>query len=280
MDTLQDPTLGLLIEVASNWTASTLKTVMMRADVFRFGSTDDKANKQEILRARLLGAQRAARGGDASAHRALLDFVLQFLTGSRTDPEDPPPWFGELREALLGDGYELAWKHAVDDVVDARNVFSRPHETRVEYELRPTDAGPVPLGPEITALEKELEDRGYRVALNHYHQAVDSFSQHRYEASNSQLRAMFEDLLVQLAEAHTDFSKPSDQGGGGQALGKLIGTPSLGPRAGGNLLQGLWQMSHSDGSHPGQSNADETRFRLQVVTAAARLLLHRFPSVA
>ena len=126
-------------------------------------------------------------------------------------------------------------KHAVDDVVDARNVFSRPHETRVEYELRPTDAGPVPLGPEITALEKELEDRGYRVALNHYHQAVDSFSQHRYEASNSQLRAMFEDLLVQLAEAHTDFSKPSDQGGGGQALGKLIGTPSLGPRAGGKI---------------------------------------------
>lgn len=100
MDTLQDPTLGLLIEVASNWTASTLKTVMTRPDVFRFGSTDDKANKQEILRARLLGAHRAARGGDASAHHAPLDFVLQFLTASRTDPEDPPLWLSKSRGSV------------------------------------------------------------------------------------------------------------------------------------------------------------------------------------
>jgi hypothetical protein len=43
------------------------------------------------------------------------------------------------------------------------------------------------------------------------------------------------------------------------------------------MLSGLWKMTHTKGSHPGTSNADETRFRVQVITATARLLLHRFP---
>lgn len=47
---------------------------------------------------------------------------------------------------------------------------------------------------------------------------------------------------------------------------------------GGDMLKGLWAMSHTKGSHPGRSDADETRFRLHAITATARLLLHRFPA--
>ena len=277
MDTLQDPTLGLLISVASDWRGSTLKTLMMRADLNRFGHTDKDANKQELLRAPLLGAQQAARDGDTLAHRALLNFVRQFLDTARIDLQDPPPWLEELQEALLTDGYELTWKHPALDQPFSWESLRPDHESKVEYQLRPTDTGPAPLGPEITALEGELAARGYNVALNHYRQAVENFSQHQHEAANSQLRAALEDLLVQLAEAHTNYIKPPGQGGGGQAIQKLIGTSNLGERNGGDLISGLWKMSHSNGSHPGTSNADESRFRLQVATASARLLLHRFP---
>lgn len=75
MDTLQDPTLGLLIQVVSPWTASDIRTLMMRSDLSRFGATGKEANKQELLRTPLLGAQKAARNGDTTAHRSLLNFV-------------------------------------------------------------------------------------------------------------------------------------------------------------------------------------------------------------
>jgi hypothetical protein len=48
-------------------------------------------------------------------------------------------------------------------------------------------------------------------------------------------------------------------------------------RDGGLLLRGLWQLSHTRGSHPGRSDADEARFRMQVITAAARFLRKHFP---
>jgi hypothetical protein len=47
---------------------------------------------------------------------------------------------------------------------------------------------------------------------------------------------------------------------------------------GGMLLRGLWKLSHTHGSHPGQSDADEARFRIQVITATARFLLGHFPA--
>jgi hypothetical protein len=50
-----------------------------------------------------------------------------------------------------------------------------------------------------------------------------------------------------------------------------------GRRSGGQLLRGVWQLNHTHGSHPGQSDADEARFRMQVITATARFLLKRFP---
>lgn len=42
------------------------------------------------------------------------------------------------------------------------------------------------------------------------------------------------------------------------------------------MLRSLWRMCHTNGPHPGLSDADEARFRMQVVTATSRFLLKRF----
>jgi hypothetical protein len=54
--TLSDPTLGLLVQVAAGrkFTASDLRTLMMKANVDKYGHDDE--NKQELVRSRLVGA--------------------------------------------------------------------------------------------------------------------------------------------------------------------------------------------------------------------------------
>jgi hypothetical protein len=280
VNTLTDSTIGRLITVASDhFAARQLKPMLLTAAVEQYaprGRTQKEApNKAELVRPRLLGAQKAAQRGDGRAHRALLDFT-RMVFESVTDPDQPPDWFDELREALLADGYEVAWNQA-EETVPGRNFNPPTTRIKLTYEILPTDAGPVPLAAEISALERELGLRGYSVALNHYRQAINAFLQHDYEAANSQLRAALEDLVVQLAASHTGFVKQPNQGSGGQAIVALKATNNLAARDGGDMLTSLWQMSHTGGSHPGTSNADEARFRMQVTTATARLLLHRFP---
>ncbi|WP_431883800.1 hypothetical protein [Micromonospora gifhornensis] len=277
MQTLSDPTLGLLVEIASGkrFSASDLTTLLMKANVNRYGHLD--SNKQELVRSRLVGARDAVtEAGDSDAHRGLLAFVKFVVERAVKDPEDPPLWFDPLREALLADGYELSWQK-VEDVTSVGSFSGPVLRERVTYQLLPTDSGVVPLHAEITALEQELASRGYTVALNHYRQAVNAFRQHDYEAANGQLRSMLEDLLVQLATANANYVKPARQGGGGPSITLLKATPTLSPDDGGDLLSGLWKMAHTKGAHPGLSNADESRFRMHVITAMARLLLHRFP---
>jgi len=83
---------------------------------------------------------------------------------------------------------------------------------------------------------------------------------------------------MRLAEDHTSYIRPAKAGDGGNAIKQLKRAPALTPADGGDILEGLWAMSHTKGSHPGRSDADETRFRLHAITATARLLLHRFPA--
>jgi hypothetical protein len=268
MRVLSDPTLGLVIEAAAaRFTSSELKTLMMQADVYQYGKKE--GNRQEILRSRLLGARGYAEEyGDTDARLALLTFIRMLVERTVGDPENAWPWFGPLYEALLADGYELTWERREPDRWDDAKASN--------FQILPTDAGPVPLATEISALEQELSSCGYDVALNHYRQAVVNFELHE-EAANSQLRTALEELVMRLAEDHTNYVRPARAGDGRNAINSLTGTLQLAGDDGGDMLKGLWAMTHTRGSHPGRSNADETRFRLHVITATARLLLHRFP---
>lgn len=81
MRVLSDPTLGLVIEAAADrFTGSELKTLMMRADVYQYG--EKEANKQELLRSRLLGARDyAEEHGDADTRHALLTLSACWSNG-------------------------------------------------------------------------------------------------------------------------------------------------------------------------------------------------------
>jgi hypothetical protein len=290
--TLSDPTLGLLIEVgAANFGGSDLKTMLLRSDLWKYAhdTPNRQVSKQDLVRSRLLGAQEAARHWDPHAGfptgreaapevlRAQLAFARELLDKSRQDPEcRPAAWLGELREALLADGYQLAWDRRVERI-PSRAFGPDRENVVVTYRFLPTDASAAPLGPEISALEADLMRRGYTVVLNHYQQASRNLLQHNYEATNGQLRAALEGLVVAVAKDHAGYVGQGKAGEGRQAIQHLVSTNHLPENEGGRMLIGVWETTHTRGPHPGQSTADEARIRMQLVTATARFLLNHFP---
>jgi hypothetical protein len=269
-------TLAILIDVVATEgpTTSRLTTMLDRAGLSDYDS--GARNRQELLRRPLQAARKAAEQGNTAAHRALLTFIARFVTELVPNPARADPWFEELREALRADGYELTWEQETD---------AYGFGSDATYKIHPTDATPVALAPEITALEAELIARGYATALNHYQQAADGLLNHKYESANGDLRATLEDLVTRLAEDHTGYQRTLDsQTGqpranqGRSAINHLVQGGHLAEDDGGKLLQGLWAMTHTKGSHPGHSDADEARFRMQTITATARFLLKHFPA--
>jgi len=273
MTILSDPTVGLLIRVgAPAVTASHIKTLMMETGIFQYGSRDE--NKDELLRSRLIGARAAADAGDTEARRALLSFVEGILDYIASQRMREPDWMNAMQERLRADGFELS------------STRSSHPGRRGGYQLLPTDSISVPLPKEITALEADLSARGYTTALNHYQHAVDGLVNQKYESANGDLRAALEDLVTRLAEDHTGYKRVLDKrtgqpraNQGGVAVGHLIDGGYLPEADGGKLLQGLWAMTHTNGSHPGQSDAEEARFRMQIITGVGRFLLRQFPAV-
>jgi hypothetical protein len=277
MNGLSDPTLGILVEAGEHLSRSDLLTMLQRADLLKYSplTTGIKAeNKAELIRARLLGARDV---GDSNAHRGLLAFATDLVQRDVKNPEHPPPWFGDLREALLADGYELTWEGTPPRTIDTRptGIFV---PGSIKYKILPTDAASVPLPEQMTALEAELAARGYATVLNHYQQAVDGFTHHKWESANGDLRTALEDLVTRLAEDHTGYQRQPQANQGSPAINHMLNSGQLPEDDGGMLLRGLWKLSHTNGSHPGQSDPDEARFRMQVITAVARFLLNHFPA--
>lgn len=277
MNGLSDPTLGVLVEAGQKLSKSDLLTMLMRADLLKyapFKTGIETENKAELIRARLLGARDV---GDSDAHRGLLGFATELVQREVKNPEHAPPWFCDLREALLADGYDLAWDGAPPLTLGSgRMVFGI--DGSIRYAILPTDAAPVPLPEQITALEAELAARGYSSVLSHYQQAIDGFTHHKYESANGDLRTALEDLVTRLAEDHTGYQRLPQANQGTVAISHMINSGRLPEADGGLLLRGLWKLTHTNGSHPGQSDPDEARFRMQVITATARFLLNHFPA--
>jgi hypothetical protein len=280
MSELSDPTLAVLVEAGQKLPESELTTMLMRTGIYERSPRKTgiaSENKAELIRSRLLAARAAAKEGDTAARRGLLAFATELVQRTVTNPERPPRWFSELRDALLADGYELTWAGESPRTVPLPGDVSVAIPGNIRYSTLPTDAMPVPLAGEISALEAELAARGYTTVLNHYQQAVDGFANHKYESANSDLRTTLEDLVTRLAEDHAGYRRQRQASQGGAAISHMIQNGHLPEDDGGLLLRGLWRLSHTRGSHPGQSDADEARFRMQVITATARFLLRHFP---
>ena len=196
MQTLSHPTIGVLIHGVTRheFSRPEVSVMLLRSDLAQYGQVGPPIDVTQTLLNALLGArQQAAEGDESKAHRGLLTFIGVFLDAITIDPENPPRWFPELCDALLADGYELRWRgKAARQVQTGSMRFLMPSDVR--FELLPTDAAPVPLAAEISALQAELAARGYSSTLNHYQQATVAFGQHNYEAANGQRRTTLEDL--------------------------------------------------------------------------------------
>jgi hypothetical protein len=268
-----DPTIGLIVRLADKPTRSQLRNLLMRADLMQFqpprlvGATK-LPTKADWLTDYLITANKAAGRDNATARKGLLDFACLLVEELLPYMDHMRKLLNELRCALLADGYELLLPVTPLDTVA----------------LLPTEPSAAPLPTEITALEAELDNRGYDIALNHYRQAVSNLLDQKYEAANAALRTSLEDLVTRLATDHDGFQPGLGSNGqpkanqGGQAIAHLVDTTMRIPADdGGMMLRGLWKMSCTNGSHPGRSNADEARSRLQLVTATARIVLGYFP---
>ncbi len=126
----------------------------------------------------------------------------------------------------------------------------------------------------ISGLEADLQRLGLGVAANCYRQAADAIVDQRYESANAQLRALFEDVVIQAAVAR-GFARRR-QGERGTAIRFLIDQGELTPDTGGTFIQGLWSMTHTNGSYPGMTTVGEARFRLRAITSAVRFMTDQF----
>ncbi|MER7750266.1 hypothetical protein ABT013_33925 [Streptomyces bacillaris] len=269
MDTLSIRTLGRITEIAVDSCSGTeLKNMLMMSELGdcvppKFTS------KAEMLRPALLNARiSAAQQDNAHAHEALLEFVQLLVEGLKPDHRDKLP---ALTEAMSIDGYELQITE---------------NNSKITCQVLPNEPAVAPLNPEITVLEAELKARGYTEALGHYQLAVKHFGEQDHASSNGQLRAALESLIVKVAVGHVGYADNGKANQGGIAIKSLytpggkppavLGQP-LPERDGGAMLQGIWDISHSNGSHPGLSDAQEARIRMQLITGLAQFLLRHFP---
>lgn len=229
--------------------------------------------KAQLLATTLRTARLHATDADMEARQALYDFVqlLAERIAPRDDPDDIAPGtpFRKLREVVRSDGLDL---HV--DYESTMDTWGTTSYRLVEVRLLPLDEPAAPLTREITAVEDDLIQLGMNTAQNCYRQAVDSLTDNRFEAANGQLRSTLEAVIAHFA-ASRGFES-TRQGDGGAALVYLIDSGGLPKRDGGEFVHGLWTMTHTNGPHPGTSNAGEAYFRLQAVTSAIRFLIDRF----
>lgn len=263
MPVLSHRTEGLLIRILGGWSHGTIGTVLREVGLAQFdpgeGTPQSWINKDKRLKQVFDGA----RSDDSpSVQQATLRLVVEVVNRLAGDPDAAPAWLGELQERLLADGYELR-----QEIVQVTHGWAARRQA--QYRLLPAGVAPVPLAPAISALEAELELRGYTVALRHYGIAIRNFTNHDLEGANGQLRSFLENLFVQLARDHVGYT-------GDEPVAALQQLQNRGKLLDGelNLLRGLWTLSQDRGAHQGLTTAEEALFRLQTTTSAARFLLH------
>lgn len=245
---------GYAADIApSRFTGPRLAILIMKAGLSRFQppprSGVQRYGKDELVVSTVQRATVAAAQGDAEAADGLKEFVrLVAFQATEEQLED-------LAEATRGEGFDLRFIGGT-------------------MRLLPLDEPASPLSHRITALEADLDRLGLATAQRHYRQAVDSLIDGRAEASNSQMRAMLEEVVVHVAVAQ-GFTR-ARQGDGGRAIEYLIRSGLLALNDGGEYVRGLWAITHTNGPHPGTSPAGEAHFRVQAITSAARYLIDRY----
>jgi hypothetical protein len=236
------------------FTGPRIENLFMKAGLSRFQPPPrpgaQRYGKDDLVASTLYAAQTAVSRGDEGAEEGLKEFIR--LVAEKAEGND----FEGLLESVRSAGFDL-------------------HFTDGGIRLLPLDEPHAPLSQAITALESDLDGLGMSIAMNHYRQAVDSLVDGRLEAANGQMRAMLEAVIIHVAMMKGFV--PARQGDGGKAIRYLVEERQLlPPKDGGDYIRGLWNITHTNGPHPGTSPAGEAYFRVQAMTSAARYLIDRF----
>lgn len=260
---LSQRTVGLIAQAASEFGHASLSTELLKA-----GLADGDPGQADRAGKSIARDKRAAAAvKDALAKKrwpellALADTVLNLLASRG----EMPSWATDLGLSLRADGYDAI---VVEREDEAPGFWGSPTVSRT-WKISPLGDEDVPLAANATALAEDLKSHGMDIAANHFDQAFQSLTAERWEAANGQLRATYEDVLIEVARTKFGWTGNS----GGQALDVLHGKKALNGHEH-DYLKGLWGMSHTNGSHPGMSNQTEAQIRMQSIVAAVRFILN------
>jgi hypothetical protein len=205
-----------------------------------------KEKNVSIMRYLIKNFQAKAPNGTLLAQAIIEHLVLTYC-----QYYDPAELFPELVNSLDHDGYNLD-----------RNG------------LRAKLPSELPLVKEENELINVLDRYGYSVAKGHYEQAVAAHTRGDWAASNSQLRSFVEEFFNRVAEIMVPGSYSSGHQCQ-QALAKIgFFQSDLNEWLddGKGFVQGFWRRLHSQGSHPGLSEKEDSTFRMHIVI----VVLHYF----
>jgi hypothetical protein len=247
---LSSKSIGVLAEaIETGNSATTMGTLFLKAGVDRW--EPEKASNKLDRAVKLLKALRSENSNESN--EGALELARLMLAAGKGDPSsyyraDSLVWWPGLRDAVAADGWEF-------DEAGDRLIPTVPVANVVE---------------EVSWIEEELVKRGWATAAGHYRQAIDAFASGNWASANSQLRAFYEDLLRTAAGI-------APGGGSGHVQKAFDALDSAGNLVSGEAQFGkdLWKLLHANGSHPGLSDQDESRFRLLALTGYARYLLQR-----
>lgn len=147
----------------------------------------------------------------------------------------------QLLSALRADGYEL---------VNGKIIPAPPLQLMADS---------------VGHLQMLLRYRNFLVAEGHLIQAVDNYQRGNWAACNAQLRALLEEICNVLYTKHSNEERYMVGGGARkwlEARGILSERES-------EFIQSWFNILHTEGSHPGLSSQEDTRWRLYVTVSTS-----------
>lgn len=259
--TYPDEATAILIGEYENYGHSAIGTLLLMAGLSKYDPGKETLDGKGINReARLTTAIQKAPG--EIRDKALKKLTVRLCEDKAS--EEIPEWVdklvAELREAGLALHFEVGETR--------KNSWSDP-KPLYTWRLGPLGRDEIPLTGQAGQLEQLLLKHSLDVAAKHYSQAFDKAG--NFESSNGQLRTAFEEVLLEIADRSTNWTRTT-QGGDALSVLKDKGIFVEGEH---EYFKGLWKLSHKDGPHPGLTTHAEAEFRFHAITAAIYFLIHR-----
>ncbi len=131
-----------------------------------------------------------------------------------------------------------------------------------------------------------LDDVGFQQSKEHLNQAISNHSQGSWAGANSQFRTFTESLLLEICKKLLPKNAALTCAQAIKLLSDTANPPFLSKDLNevpsndkdDSFVYGLWVRLHSDGSHPGLSDEDDSSFRYHMTIVFANYLLRRLKS--